>query len=82
MSNHWIIIKNLLEIRKSIKAELSVSDVNMNIGNVYWRLNDYENALKYYFDALDYYEKNKMEESIADCYNNIGLIFLEQKYFK
>lgn len=44
-------------------------------GNYFYRLGDFKNASKGYFQALENAEKNKDEENMAAAYNSIGNIF-------
>ena len=71
--------KKALKIRKEIKDEDAQARCNVNMGNVYWRMENFEGALQCYIDAMGYYKKIKDARSIADAYNNIGLIYLDQR---
>ena len=45
------------------------------------RIGKFYDAVKSYFSALFIFDKLKDYDGIADCYNNIGLIYKEQKQY-
>ena len=48
-----------LKIRKLRKDNLGVAKVNLNMANILSKENKKEQALKYYLDGIDYFEKEK-----------------------
>ncbi len=74
--------KNDIE-RDDAAKEAAVRQVN--IGNVLKEMKQYDQALKYYNDALSYFQQKNDSDSkgfAADCFNNIGIIFGNQKKFE
>ncbi len=51
------------------------------IGNVYFDLNDFDNAFKFQFKALEIQSKNNFKKGVAHSLNNIGNIYNETKNF-
>lgn len=55
------------------------SRISNELGRMYWSLDNYDQAIKYYGKALELAENSK--DSIS-CYNNIGLAYLDWNRFK
>lgn len=56
-----------------------------SLGTVSTELKDYDNAIKYYNEAIDLVSEEKLElgdYKIADCLNNIGLLNYDRGKFK
>ncbi|MEG0851900.1 MAG: tetratricopeptide repeat-containing sensor histidine kinase [Flavobacterium sp.] len=53
-----------------------------NIGYVYYEMGDFVSAINLYLDALKYYESKSMYENVPFLYNNIGILFHQQRDFK
>jgi len=45
-----------------------------SIGNIYYSLGDYKDALQYHIEAYQNYEKAKDRKGMAACYSNIGIV--------
>lgn len=58
-----------LEFEKGKARSLAV------MGSVYWGFGNYDNALKYYLDALKEYQNLDDTEGRSDCLNNIGEVY-------
>ncbi len=76
--------KKALEIRKINGLLNGIAQSNINIGVIYFNKGFYKLALKYYFDALKYYENIPEKSAIDNSYlgsiqNNIGNIYVELK---
>ena len=60
-----------------------IAKSHINIGIIYWRKGNYDDALKNYFDALKLIPKGSEESEqwgkiAGNVYNNIGIIYNEQ----
>ncbi|HLP12642.1 MAG TPA: tetratricopeptide repeat protein [Flavobacteriales bacterium] len=67
--------KELLFFRKALASSCN------NQGVVYVDKSDYGKGIKYYYKALNLYEKLNDKANIGKCYNNIGIILQDQKDF-
>ena len=73
--------KAILE-NKKVKDSFFEADVRSNIGLVYIeKLHNYKLARKYNSLALDYYQKHKLNFSIACTYVNQADVFLKEKKY-
>lgn len=54
---------------------------SINLGLLYHKFNDREQALSYYLTVLDLINKYKKEEFLNAVYNNVGIIYSENKNF-
>ncbi|MEP0264875.1 tetratricopeptide repeat protein [Dokdonia sp.] len=73
---------------KAIRLFESVDDMNglsscyNNLGNISFRLENYDDAIKYYQKAIEYKEKeDKNALIIAGHLNNIGNVYIDKKNF-
>ncbi|NOX47181.1 MAG: tetratricopeptide repeat protein [Chlorobi bacterium] len=62
-----------LKIRKDNGLDKEVAKSNINLGVIYFEKGYYETSLKYYLDALGFYEN--MEDKTDVDYNNPGIIY-------
>ena len=76
---------NSLRIFEDLKSNKYLFPLNYNLGGLYDRLENYDNALEYYFKALSIYNTSvsqgeKIETGkIYGLYNNIGNIYQNRK---
>jgi tetratricopeptide (TPR) repeat protein/DNA-binding CsgD family transcriptional regulator len=54
----------------------------INIGILYYHLNDLEKALNYYFTALDLAVDYGLEETLNAIYNNIAIVYSDNNEFE
>jgi DNA-binding HTH domain-containing proteins len=73
-------LKTSLDIFKELKDEQWIATIYIEIGNVYWYLNDYENSKKNYEESLEMSYRMNRDDFIAANLTNLGLILqdLEQ----
>ncbi len=65
-----------LSIRLTIKDSIGIASCYNNLGIIFHRLKDYNNAEKYYLQAILFFKKNSVE--LAEAYNNLGAVYFEQ----
>ena len=61
---------------KDVKLSNNTADVLSNIANIYVTENDTINALRYYHDAIKIQKKNKLENSLSNTYNSLGVLYM------
>ncbi len=72
-----------LGIREAIQDSVGMIESTMNLGNIYYRLNDTEKAVKQYQESLEIAKKIHHERAMSLLYNNIGSYHLDRwKSFK
>jgi len=49
------------------------------MGEAYTQLGQYENAVKLHFEALEYYEKQKYPDGIAESLNSLSIVYRRQE---
>jgi signal transduction histidine kinase len=64
-----------LVISKKFNDTRQIAGNLSNIGLTHWHIGNYNDALKYYFSSLSYFESAKNMNGLASAYNNIGLIY-------
>lgn len=70
----------ILILVKHERSQESARAYNL-LGIAQERQGQYNDAIKSYFSALFIFDKLNDKDGIADCYNNIGLIYKEQKRY-
>lgn len=73
-----------LKIHEVKKEEEEAALRKVNIGNVLKEMSQFEQALQYYNEALNYFQQKNDQDSkgyATDCLNNIGIIYNNQKKF-
>ncbi len=65
------------------KSEINIllAEANGNIANVHSEKKEYEQALNFYFKALDEFKKANNKNFIALCLNNIGVAYRNKKEY-
>jgi signal transduction histidine kinase len=76
-----------LKIRKENGLDKEVAKSNINIGVIYFDKGYYETSLKYYLDALDFYENmpDKVDVDytyLGTTYSNLGNVYQELTEFE
>lgn len=61
-----------LVIYQDIGDESGIADSHKNIGDAYWELEKYSDAIKHYSQAVSYFEKENNQLRIANTKINIG----------
>ncbi len=96
LGSHLIVMGNYDEALKNFLASLKIAENNnfeheefialSDLGVIQDRIDKFDNALKYYFEALNIYNKSiekgkplKGIKNIQGLYNNIGNIYLSKK---
>lgn len=74
-SRHYA--EKALEIAVDLNDGEGISDAYNRIGNVYYFLNDDEQAVSYYQKSLTIRKKLQLGEKIAGTYNNLALLYYE-----
>lgn len=75
--------QNLLKGDKANKElQISVAETMGNLGGVYSKINQADSCIKYYTDALKFYEQNKDTNGIAFTYNGLVTGYRIKKDFK
>ncbi len=75
-------LQNVVEIAKSRKEYRNqILGIN-NLGNLYLYYNADEEALNYFYLALDLAKQHNIEELLNTIYNNIGIIHSSNRNFK
>lgn len=69
--------KKAIEIEKELGGE-GIKTGYLNIGNSYGELGEYDEAVKYYEEALQIYIDNNDSVGMSGCYNNIGTLYNDQ----
>ncbi len=69
----------LLENNESNKQKIGL--ITINIGIVYFNLNNFNKAIEYYQKGLDIANELRDSLTIARCYNNLGNIYKTQTNF-
>ncbi|MBI9068976.1 MAG: tetratricopeptide repeat protein [Salinivirgaceae bacterium] len=59
-----------------------ITRTTLNIGVLYYRLNDSDKALNLYFEALDLAKKNNLSFLLNSIYNNFGIIYSNNNNYK
>ncbi|HEY6161675.1 MAG TPA: tetratricopeptide repeat protein [Bacteroidia bacterium] len=67
---------------KRISSEMSESDACTGLGNVYYYLGDYDNALKYHLEGLRLREKFNDKRKIAFSINSVGVVYATMKNYR
>jgi len=64
-----------LKIHKSSNRILETIESTLGIGNVYYRMNSYDLALKYFIKAYDLSKKHNLKRRESFLLNNMGLVY-------
>jgi len=67
-----------LKISEAMPEKPSYNIIMIDLGNMYWRLKQFNKAKQYYQMAADYAIKTKNDIELGNSYSGIGLIYLEQ----
>lgn len=67
-----------LGIREAIQDSIGMIESTMNLGNIYYRLNDTDKAVKHYHESLEIAKKLQHERAMSLLYNNIGSYYLDR----
>ena len=67
---------------KRIRSEMSESDACTGLGNAYYYLGDYDNALKYHLEGLRLREKLDDKRKIAFSINSVGVVYATMKNYR
>ena len=59
------------------KLSNNTSNVLNNIANIYITEHDTINAKKYYHEAIKIQRKNKLEKSLSNTYNSLGVLYMD-----
>ena len=70
--------KEVQVINKQLGDEIYTAKTSSNIAEIYLKLHDFDNASLYIDSATKIFEKNKLLEWLAYCYNVKGDIYLKQ----
>lgn len=74
--------------QKSLDKTIEMADgygtsiANLNIGNVYFSLNELDKSEKYILDAIQYGKENQRTLLLAHSYYSLGKLYKERKDFK
>ncbi|MDH5433819.1 MAG: tetratricopeptide repeat-containing sensor histidine kinase [Gammaproteobacteria bacterium] len=69
-------LENTLDIAKNLKDQEKIASTIQNIGLIYRHLGDAEKSLTYYLEAIKIKKEIGVDnKSIADVYNNIGVLY-------
>lgn len=72
----------LLKSDPNSKQSLRLANCLLGIGNIYNNLEDVQQALKFYFEALAIFEQGYHLSNIASGYGNIGNCYIKLKDFE
>ncbi|MCB0401352.1 MAG: tetratricopeptide repeat protein [Flavobacteriales bacterium] len=61
---------------EKLNDEIAVAKIKSHIGDIYFKINDYDNSLKNYLDALQLFEKNKAYDLVNKTKHTIGDLYL------
>ena len=75
-------VNEALEIATSLNHTKGKADITHDKGMVYWYQGNYEQASKFFFDALAQREKLGDKLGLSRSYNNIGNVFFHQEDFE
>lgn len=70
----------ILKIREAHKDTLGMAESLLNIGNVYYRGNDKDEAIRFYTQSRTYALKNKNIKLLSSLENNLGTYY-KDRYF-
>ena len=70
-------LNQLYDIAEEQDAYRHLVLAKLNTGVLFYRINDSEEAINYYFKALDLAKKYKIEDLYNSIYNNLGIIYSE-----
>ncbi len=62
---------------KSAKLSNNTANVLNNIADIYVTQQDTINAKKYYHEAVKIQRKNKLDKSLSNTYNSLGVLFMD-----
>ncbi|MBT3208092.1 MAG: tetratricopeptide repeat protein [Bacteroidetes bacterium] len=81
--NEEVAMSFCLEAQK-LKDELKLKDANTlyNIGELYFRKNEYSNSLKYFRKALDIATQTESRSELVDIYFGLQKVYAAQKQFE
>lgn len=68
----------ILKIREELKDTLALAETLTNIGNIYFRGQDREQALKFYRQAIAYAKKKNNTKLLATLNNNMGNYYMDK----
>ncbi len=74
-------LEELIPILKKYERDQELARSYILLGIAQERQGRFNEAIKSYFNALFIFDKQNDLDGIADCYNNIGLIYKEQKRY-
>ncbi len=75
-------VNEALEIATTLNLTKGKADITHDKGMVYWYQGNYEQASKFFFDALAQREKLGDKLGLSRSYNNIGNVFFHQEDFE
>lgn len=68
------------EISKALENDSYTALINKELGTIYYYKGDFMKASEYFRKALIIYEKLKDYDGLARCYNNLGLIEINNNF--
>ncbi len=75
-------VNEALEIANELNLTKGKADITHEKGMVYWYRGDYEQASKFFFEALAQREQLGDKLGLARSYNNIGNVFFHQEDYE
>ncbi|KAA3621221.1 MAG: hypothetical protein DWQ02_28115 [Bacteroidetes bacterium] len=75
-------VNEALEIANDLNLTKGKADITHEKGMVYWYQGDYEQASKFFFEALAQREQLGDKLGLARSYNNIGNVFFHQEDYE
>ncbi len=63
-------------LTEKLNDQKALTIIYSNMGNIYGEQGKYQEAVRYFNKALDYFQENKIEKSEAAVVNNLGIIYL------
>lgn len=79
---HYLKALETLETKVKTPNKKLLTRLNLNIGNLYFRQEEPDKALKYYTKALEFAKTTKFKLAIAILYGNIGNVYDFKNDFK
>lgn len=73
--------KQTLQLADSLNSDFYKNKIHILLGRYYIQQNEYPEALKYYLEAENYFEKQKDSTNLAFVYNGLGIMNFDLKDF-
>ena len=73
--------KNIDKLSSMVDDKYGVAIVYNNIGNIHYKQEDFDNALKCYNKSLKYRQRLNDSTGIGTAMNNIGCVFFQDKNY-